>query len=269
MTADGATADATADDGTAGAADTADGVTAGWLRVRLPLDRVVALILLVLLAPVMLAAAVSVRRHDGGPAFIRLRRVGRGGECFMMWKLRTMTVDGQSNRAGGSSLSTANDARTTPVGARLRRMRLDELPQLLNVVQGQMSLIGPRPEDPEFVDAGDARWRAVLRQPPGIAGLTQVLVHDWEAAVLATGDREATYRERVLPTKLTIDQWYVANARPGTDLLVMAAIAERFTAGRQHTIAHRRALPQLPPAVSESLSTTSRRPPPTPDSPAA
>lgn len=241
---------------------------AGWLQVRTPLDRVVAAVLLVVLAPVILGAAAAVRRHDRSPAFIRLRRVGLRGECFDMWKLRTMRAGQASARAGGSSLSAANDKRVTPVGAMLRRCRLDEAPQLLNIVKGEMSLVGPRPEDPRFVDSSDMRWRVVLRQPPGIAGLSQVLVHDWEAAVLATGEREATYRDHVLPVKLAVDHWYATNASPLSDVLIVVALIERFARGRRHTVVHRRVLPRLPRQVGASAVAAPPGPGSTGDSPA-
>lgn len=233
-----------------------------WLRVRIRLDRVLAVGLLILLGPLVLAMAVVIRWHDGGPAFVRLRRSGRNGAGFHVWKLRTMTIGRDSVRAAGSALSTADDQRITRVGVPLRRFRLDELPQLLNVIKGEMSLFGPRPEDPAFVDLADKRWRNVLCQPPGIAGLTQVLVHDWEAVALSDGEREPAYRKRVLPVKLAVDEWYVANATPLIDLLVVLALIERFGGGRRDTVAHRRVLPLVPSPAATILSTPSTNPRP-------
>lgn len=225
-----------------------------WLRARTALDRLAAACLLLLIAPVIFVAAAAVRRHDGGAAFVRLQRIGRNGQCFDMWKLRTMRPGRRGDRAGGSILSAADDERVTSVGQTLRRFRLDEGPQLFNVLKGDMSLLGPRPEDPDFVSPSDTRWRTILRQPPGIAGLTQVLVHDWEAIVLPNSEREAAYRNRVLPTKLIIDQWYVTNATPLIDLLVVLALMQRFLRGRRHTILHQRVLPALPPQVATNLT---------------
>lgn len=224
-----------------------------WLRIRIRLDRLVAGLLMLMVGPMILVAALIVRRHDGGPAFVRLRRVGRQGEAFTMWKLRTMKPEGERGHAGGSILSASDDERVTRVGVTLRRFRLDELPQLLNVVKGEMSLIGPRPEDPEFVALPDSGWQAALNQPPGIAGPTQILVHDWEGEVLATTEREASYREVVLPAKLATDKWYVANASPLTDLFVVLALIERFAAGRTQTIVHRRLCARLPPEIVRML----------------
>lgn len=234
-----------------------------WLRVRIRLDRVMAVVLLVLLGPLLLATAVAVRWHDGGPAFVRLPRSGRHGAGFHLWKLRTMTVGQDNVRSGGSALSAVDDQRITGAGAPLRRFRLDELPQLLNVIKGEMGLFGPRPEDPAFVDLADKRWRSALRQPPGIGGLTQVLVHDWEATALTDRGLESIYRNRVLPVKLAVDEWYVANATPLIDFLVVLALIERFAAGRRNTLAHRWVLPRLPSPASTILSTNPRpfRPP--------
>lgn len=195
----------------------------GWYRARLVLDRAAAAALLAAIAPLLFALALVVRR-DGGPAFIRVTRVGRGFEPFEMWKLRTMRSDGPDGRASGAALTSTSDDRITPIGRRLRRHHLDELPQLLNVVCGEMLLLGPRPETPEYVKADDPRWRAVLSVPPGIAGPTQVLVADWEAEIVAREGATA-YVDRVLPVKLAIDAWYLRTMSPALDLEVVGALA--------------------------------------------
>jgi lipopolysaccharide/colanic/teichoic acid biosynthesis glycosyltransferase len=186
------------------------------------LDRVVAVLLLVLAAPVLAAATLLVRR-DGGPGLIRVTRVGRHGAPFAMWKVRTMRVAGAGGLAGGPALTGRGDSRVTPVGRLLRGARLDELPQLWNIVRGQMALVGPRPETPEYVDVDDPRWRAVLASPPGVAGATQALVHEWEADLVASGGADV-YRDRILPVKLAIDGWYVRSACPSVDLEVVRAV---------------------------------------------
>lgn len=193
-----------------------------WLRRRLWLDRVLAAPLLVLAAPVLAAAALVVRR-DGGPALIRVIRVGRHGTPFGMWKVRTMRVAGAGGLAGGAPLTGRGDPRVTPVGRLLRRARVDELPQLWNIVRGEMALVGPRPEAPEYVDTSDPRWRRILGVPPGVAGATQALVHEWEAGLVASGG-EAAYRDTVLPVKLAIDDWYVRSACLSLDLRVARAL---------------------------------------------
>src|SRR5205807_1072853 len=126
-----------------------------WLRWRQGLDRVVAAVAgLILVAPLAALAAV-VRRTDPGPGLVGLPRVGRNGATFRIWKLRSMRTGATTAAAGGLPITQPGDPRVTPFGAKLRERRLDELPQLLNVVRGDMALIGPRPETPEYVDLDD------------------------------------------------------------------------------------------------------------------
>jgi lipopolysaccharide/colanic/teichoic acid biosynthesis glycosyltransferase len=207
---------------------------------------VVAAALGVALAPVVAAAAVAVRRTSPGGAFVGLDRVGRGGRPFRMWKLRSMRAASADRRAGGSLLTAAGDQRVTPVGRWLRRWRLDELPQLWHVVRGDMALLGPRPETPEYVDADDPRWRAALAVRPGIAGPTQVMVHRWEAQL--DGDPAAAYRAEVLPVKLAIDGWYAARATPALDALVVAGLVQSML-GRERTVLHPRVEREVPEAA--------------------
>ena len=189
--------------------------------MRRQLDRLIAALLLLFAAPVIAVLAVLVRRQDGGAAFVRLTRVGRNGRRFTMLKLRSMRVGGAEGRAGGSPITAAGDGRITPLGGVLRRYRLDELPQLLNVLRGDMALIGPRPETPEFVDVTDPIWTEVLHATPGIAGPTQLLVHQWEERELVGDDGGGAYTTLVLPAKLQCDRWYVRSASPSTDALVL------------------------------------------------
>jgi lipopolysaccharide/colanic/teichoic acid biosynthesis glycosyltransferase len=126
----------------------------------------------------------------------------------------------------------------------MRRTRLDEIPQLLNVITGQMALIGPRPETPEYVDDGDPRWQAVLSAKPGIAGPTQLLIHDYEAEHL--GRDPERYLSEILTVKLAIDAWYIRNASPMVDLLVAIAVVERFGLGKRTTVLHRRVCQAIP-----------------------
>lgn len=202
-----------------------------WLRVRLVLDRVVAVALLALSAPVIAIAALLVRRHDGGPALIAVNRMGRNGKPLRMWKLRSMRVDAPDGTATGMALTARNDQRITPIGARLRAHHLDELPQLYNVALGEMCLFGPRPEAPEFVDLDDPAWQTVLSVPPGIAGPTQLIVGDWERVHITNDPDGRSYVEDVLPVKLAIDAWYVRQASPSLDLQVATSLLRRLGPG--------------------------------------
>lgn len=219
----------------------------GWLRRRLVIDRVVAALLLTLTSPLVAALAVWIRRHDGGPAFVAVPRAGRAGRPFAMWKLRSMRVDGPDGRAGGVSLTSGHDDRITPVGIVLRAWYLDELPQLYNVARGEMGLLGPRPEAPEFIDGADPRWQAVLAAPPGMAGPTQLVVNDWERDVITAAPDGSAYLDEVVPVKLAIDAWYVRRASLGLDLRVTVALVGRLgsgigVAGLRHLV--RRGVPE-------------------------
>ncbi|MBA2465778.1 MAG: sugar transferase [Nocardioidaceae bacterium] len=211
-----------------------------WVRIRSTLvDRVLALALVPIVGPVIVALAWRVYRADGRPAFVALDRVGLDGRVFRMWKLRTMWVRQSDGTAGGAVITSSHDERVTPVGRTLRRWRLDELPQLVNVLRGEMALLGPRPETPSLVDLGDERWRAVLAVRPGIAGGTQLLVDRWEAAVLEDGSQETCYRDEILPVKLAVDQWYVENGSLLFDLRLTWSMAQRFLLGRAVTSSER------------------------------
>ncbi len=193
-----------------------------WLRFRVRIDRVVAALLLLPAAPLLAVGALLVRR-DGGPAFVRVPRIGAGGRPFDLVKLRTMEA-GPGGLAPGLTLAVGTgDARITPIGRHLRRWRVDELANLVNVVRGEMALLGPRPEAPAYVDSDDPRWTAVLAAPPAVAGPTQVLVEAWEARLLTTEGADA-YRVLVLPVKLAIDAWYVREASPRIDLAVLRGL---------------------------------------------
>jgi lipopolysaccharide/colanic/teichoic acid biosynthesis glycosyltransferase len=234
-----------------------------WLRVRSAADRWLAALLLVVTAPLLGAVAAAVRWRDGSPVFIRLTRVGVRGTRFGMWKVRTMRAarapDGSTasiGSAGGASITAGTDPRVTPLGARLRRHRIDELPNLLNVTAGQMALLGPRPETPGMVDAMDPRWDRVLEARPAIAGPTQLLCADWEAAELRHGDAEDVYQHKILPVKLAIDAWYVEAATARVDAEVLISLFQRFVLGRDETVVHRRVRREVPAAAAVPAATS-------------
>jgi lipopolysaccharide/colanic/teichoic acid biosynthesis glycosyltransferase len=159
---------------------------------------------LLILMPVLIALAVLVLWKDGSPIFFGQMRVGRRGKCFRIWKFRTMRAGGQ-----GSLITAAGDTRVTPIGAVLRRLKLDELPQLFNVLKGDMSLVGPRPEVPECVQLEAPVWQAVLQVRPGVTDLATLLYRDEETLLGMSSDPETTYRETVLPAKLVLNLCYL------------------------------------------------------------
>lgn len=182
-------------------------------------DLLGALIALVLLAPLMLAVALAVRLDSSGPVFFRQQRVGRRGRLFRIHKFRTMRVDAPDT---GPQVTVGRDARITRVGQVLRHYRLDELPQFIDVLQGTMSLVGPRPEVPHFVAHYPPDLKSqVLAVRPGITD-PAALAHIDEAALLAgSADPERDYIERILPQKLALQADYASRATLASDLVVM------------------------------------------------
>lgn len=199
-----------------------------WLRIRRVLDPLAAGAMGVVLAPIALVIGILVRSGDGGRMTVGVPRVGRSHRQFTMWKFRSMRAAESAGGAGGSGLTATNDIRITPLGRRIRRFHLDEIPQIANVVRGEMSLIGPRPESPLFVDAARHSWDTVLSMPPGIAGAAQIVVEDWEREFIRQDDSGEDYMSNALPAKLAIDEWYVRNASPIVDALIVATLAAKY-----------------------------------------
>jgi lipopolysaccharide/colanic/teichoic acid biosynthesis glycosyltransferase len=190
--------------------------------LRRLLDLAVAGVLLLALSPLLAVLVALVRATSPGPALFRQTRIGRDGRPFVLLKLRTMHADAAST---GPTITAGTDPRITRLGARLRRAKLDELPQLWNVLRGDMSLVGPRPELPHYVARYTAAQRAVLRARPG---LTDPASLAWanEAATLATfADPQRAYAEAVLPQKLALSLAYLERRTVWTDLAVVTRTA--------------------------------------------
>ena len=180
------------------------------------MDIALALPLLLASGPMLVAVAVANRvSGDRGPLLHRSTRVGENGAAFQLLKLRTMRVGMQ-----GSQLTQHEDPRITPVGRCLRQTKLDEMPQLWNVLRGQMSLVGPRPESPDFVDWADPVQAVVFRARPGITGVTQLEFSDEET--LHVGDDPVRrYRREILPRKVQLDHWYLAHQSVRLDIRIL------------------------------------------------
>jgi lipopolysaccharide/colanic/teichoic acid biosynthesis glycosyltransferase len=173
---------------------------------------------LLLLAPILLAIALWIRLDSPGPALFRQRRVGRHGRLFDIVKFRTMVDQPDQQR----QLTVGRDPRITRVGRVLRRTKLDELPQLLNVLGGTMSLVGPRPEVPRYVDRYPPAVRqAVLSVAPGITDLASILYKDENDILGRAQDPERTYVETILPVKLEYYQRYVRERSFWLDLRII------------------------------------------------
>jgi lipopolysaccharide/colanic/teichoic acid biosynthesis glycosyltransferase len=179
------------------------------------LDLLVAGSALVLLLPVFALTALAVRLESRGPALYRCRRVGRAGREFSMLKFRKMRLD-----AVGAPLTAVDDERFTRIGRVLAKTKLDEIPQLWNVLTGTMSLVGPRPEDPFFVATRRSEYEQILRVKPGITGLSQ-LAFVREMAILDPEDRVADYVRRLLPQKMFLDELYVTRRSILMDLRIL------------------------------------------------
>lgn len=180
-------------------------------------DVIVASSALLLLLPVLVLVSLAIKFDSPGPILYRARRVGRGGRHITMLKFRKMR-----DRVSGPPLTAADDERFTRVGRFLTRTKLDELPQLVNVVRGDMSLVGPRPEDPRFVALQRDSYRRILTVPPGITGLCQ-LAFAKEGEIPPDGDdRVDYYAERLLPQKARIDELYATRRTFAMDLEILA-----------------------------------------------
>ena len=168
------------------------------------LDVVLAGLGVLLLAPLLAILAVLVRLSSPGPAIYRARRVGLHGKPFELLKFRSMRVEPLQ----GAAITRAGDPRVTRIGRILRAYKLDELPQLINVVRGDMSLVGPRPEDPKYTALYDGGQREILSYRPGITSAASLLYRD-EESMLSGEDWEHTYVTKVMPAKLRIDLDYM------------------------------------------------------------
>lgn len=173
--------------------------------VKFVFDRLMALLGLVLLWPVLLVVAILIKlKMPGGPVIFKQQRVGRKGRLFTMYKFRSMTVG-----HGGSSVSVAGEARITPLGAKLRRYKLDELPELWNVLIGDMSFVGPRPDVPGYADKLQGEERAVLNLRPGITGPASLKYRN-EEELLAQQVNPQQYNDAVIyPDKVRINLYYL------------------------------------------------------------
>ena len=181
------------------------------------LDLVISILGLLLLSPLLLVLALWVKLDSEGPVLYRGKRVGKDGRPFHMYKFRTMVMGAEKR---GPAVTYRGDPRITPAGRFLRKTKLDELPQLLNVLRGEMSLVGPRPEDPSYVGFYTPEQRQVLSVKPGITGPTQLEYRD-EASMLQGEGVDEEYVTRLMPEKLKLDLEYVGTRSLLLDLKIL------------------------------------------------
>jgi lipopolysaccharide/colanic/teichoic acid biosynthesis glycosyltransferase len=178
-------------------------------------DFSVSFVALVVLTPLFIALGFAIKLNDNGPVFFRHKRVGRGGIPFYIYKFRSMKVHGSAKEG---LFEPGNLSRITSVGKFLRRTKLDELPQLINVLKGEMSIVGPRPEVEKWVAAYPERWSRILRVKPGITDKASIVYLDEELILSGSENPEKIYNDQILPQKLDFYEEYVENNSFSTDL---------------------------------------------------
>lgn len=192
------------------------------LAAKRAMDIVISAGALCVLWPLFLLIALAIVADDPGPVFYRQVRIGRGGRPFRIFKFRTMVVDAEKK---GLSITVGRDSRITRVGAFLRRTKLDELAQLLNVLAGQMSFVGPRPEVPRYVEMYTPYQRQVLLVRPGITDYASIAYRNENELLAGADDPERLYVETVMPDKIELNMKYLHEISPLADLrLIMETI---------------------------------------------
>ncbi len=184
--------------------------------IKRAFDLAASLLGLIVLAPLFVIVGVLIKLDSPGPVFFKGERIGQNGKPFLQYKFRTMSRGAEKQ----GSVTCKDDPRVTRPGTYLRQTKIDELPQLINVVKGEMSLVGPRPEEAHYTAYYPDKRKQVLAVKPGITGLAQLRYRD-EASLLTGPDYEKKYREHILPQKLNIDLHYIRNRSFLLDLQIV------------------------------------------------
>jgi lipopolysaccharide/colanic/teichoic acid biosynthesis glycosyltransferase len=169
-------------------------------------DIIFSLLGLIVLLPIFLVISIVIKVDSKGPVFFRQVRVGKNGKEFKILKFRTMVVDAEKK---GMQITVGRDSRITKSGYILRKFKLDELPQLINVLIGDMSFVGPRPEVPKYVALYDENQKSVLKVKPGITDIASIEYRDENTLLGQSGNPEKIYIEEVMPTKLKLNMEYI------------------------------------------------------------
>ena len=181
------------------------------------LDIIVSLLSLVILSPLFLIVSILIKLEDGGPVFFMQERVGKDFKKFKVIKFRTMVVDAPKR---GLAITKKSDSRVTKVGKILRKYKLDEMPQIINVLKGDMSVVGPRSDVEKYVDMFIEDFREVLKVRPGMAGYTIIKFRNEEEILEKYDNLEEGYIKEVLPQKLALDKEYVKNISLWNDIKI-------------------------------------------------
>lgn len=194
----------------------------GALRRKRLFDLCGSLVLTVLLSPVMLVIAILIKAEDGGPVFFRQERVTTYGRVFRIFKFRTMIVDADKK---GPLVTGKADSRITKVGSKLRHLRLDELPQVLNIVMGDMSFVGTRPEVKKYVDQYTEEMKATLLLPAGVTSLASIAFKEEDEMIAHYAElgesTDEAYRNHILPRKMRYNLDYLKKAGVAQDIRIM------------------------------------------------
>jgi lipopolysaccharide/colanic/teichoic acid biosynthesis glycosyltransferase len=188
--------------------------------VKRTFDLLVGVLALALFSPLLVTIAAAVWLEDRAPVFYRGVRIGRRGVPFRIWKFRTMCVEAES---AGPSSTSADDPRLTRIGRLLRRFKLDELPQLLNVVRGEMSCVGPRPQVPWAVGLYDPQEQALLSVRPGITDYASIVFADEGEILRGSKEPDRHYLEKIAPEKIRLGLEYVERCSLRLDIRIITA----------------------------------------------
>ena len=200
----------------------------GRLVLKRMMDIAVSAVALCVLWPLYLIIALAIVIDDPGPVFYRQVRVGRGGKPFRIFKFRSMVVDADKK---GLEITVGNDRRITRVGAFLRKTKLDEMAQLINVLCGQMSFVGPRPEVPRYVELYTPYQRQVLLVRPGITDYASIAYRNENDLLDAAQDPERMYIEQIMPAKIELNMKYLREISPAADIRLILKTVEAVARG--------------------------------------
>ena len=186
--------------------------------IKRTVDLILAALLFILFSPLFLLIALLIKLDGSGPVFFRQKRGGRGGDFFEILKFRTMKPKTSND---GKDFDPGDDVRVTGIGKILRKTKLDELPQLINVMKGEMSLVGPRPEVRKYIEIYPERWSRILSVRPGITDPASIVFRNEEEILAEADDPEKEYIEIILPRKLDLYEKYVNNITLTGDLILL------------------------------------------------
>lgn len=187
------------------------------LLLKRMFDILVSFIMILVLSPVILILSVLIIADSGFPVFFRQERMGKDGKIFRIFKFRTM----KNNSATADGITLYNDKRVTKIGAFLRKYRLDEIPQLFNIIKGEMSFVGPRPDLPKYYTVDDYGYKSVLLVRPGVTGEATLKFKDEDKILSTSENPEKTYTEEIFPQKVRLNIDYIKRISILYDLKIM------------------------------------------------